>query len=135
MKRLVVCLACSVVLLAGCADAGDEQEDRIEASAETSAAAAGPEPVALGLSEAQLIDADLIGAAGVELGGVEGVLRNADGQVDRLLVEIEDSNPDRFVAVPLEGLNTVVTGDDTDLSTSMTAAQLAALPDAQLPAR
>ena len=49
-----------------------------------------------------------------------------------LLIEIEDSNPDRFVAVPVAGLTTVAAGDDTDLATSMSREQLAALPDAQL---
>jgi len=132
MKSVLLALAGSAVLLAACDDPADESEDRIEAAAEASAAEAGSEPVALGLSEAQLLEADLIGPNRVELGSVEGVLRNSAGEVDRLLIEIEDSNPDRFVAVPVAGLTTVAAGDDTDLTTSMTREQLAALPDAQL---
>lgn len=128
MRLLVLCLAGS--LLAGCSDNAADQEDRIEQAAETSAAVAGPEPVALGLSEAQLLEADLIGADRVELGSVEAVLRNAEGTVDRLLIEIEDSHPDRFVEVPVAGLTTLAAGDDTDLSTTMTMEQLSALPDA-----
>ena len=131
--RPFLCLACSTVLLAACGDRADEQEDRIEAAAGASAVEARPEPAALGLSEAQLLEADLIDANGIELGSVESVGRNAAGEVERLLVEIEDSNPDRFVEVPVEGLATSVAGDDTDLSTAMTKEQLAALPDA--PAR
>jgi len=132
MKTNVLFTASAMLLLAACNDSPQEPEDRIEAAAEASAAQAGPEPVALGLSEAQLLEADLIGAGGIELGDVAGVLRSADGVVDRLLIEIEDSNPDRFVAVPVSGLNTVVVGNDTDLSTTRTRDELAALQDAEL---
>lgn len=130
MKFRTLVLAWSTILLAACEDKADEPEDRIEAAAEASAAAAGTEPVALGMSEAQLIEADLVDPGRAELGSVEGVVRNAAGDVDRLLIEIEDSNPDRFVQIPVEGLTTVVIGDDTDLSTTMTRAELAALPEA-----
>lgn len=129
MKFRILVLAWSTILLAACEDKADEPEDRIEAAAEASAAAAGTEPVALGMSEAQLIEADLVDPGRAELGSVEGVVRNAAGDVDRLLIEIEDSNPDRFVQIPVEGLTTVVIGDDTDLSTTMTRAELAALPE------
>lgn len=129
MKFRTLVLAWSTILLAACEDKADEPEDRIEAAAEASAAAAGTEPVALGMSEAQLIEADLVDPGRAELGSVEGVVRNAAGDVDRLLIEIEDSNPDRFVQIPVEGLTTVVIGDDTDLSTTMTRAELAALPE------
>lgn len=133
MRQLIL-LACSAALLAACADRNDAAEEKLERSADASAAAAGPAPVALGLNEAQLLDAELVGAGGVELGDVAQVVREADGAVDRLLVEIEDSNPDRYVHVPIAGLKTVVRGTDTDLSTSMTKAQLAALPEVKLPA-
>ena len=132
MKTLLLPIAGCAVLLAACDAQADEPEDRIEAAAEASAAKAGPAPVALGLAEAQLLEADLIGSNRVELGSVEGVLRNSTGDVDRQLIEIEDSNPDRFVAVPVAGLTTVAAGGDTDLATSMSREQLAALPDAQL---
>ncbi|TCD06550.1 PRC-barrel domain containing protein [Erythrobacteraceae bacterium CFH 75059] len=84
--------------------------------------------VALGLTERQLLDADLIDPSGRDIGDVEGVLRNASGQVDRLLVEVENTSPDRYVHVPIDGLAVVQRGDDIDLSTSMTQQQLAALP-------
>lgn len=132
--RPLILLACSTALLAACADQNDAAEDKLERSAKASAAAAGPAPVALGLNEAQLLSAELVGSGGVELGDVAQVVRGADGTVDRLLVEIEDSNPDRYVHVPIAGLTTVVRGTDTDLSTSMTKAQLAALPEVKLPA-
>lgn len=134
MKKTLIAFACTATLLSACGDGPDDAaEDRVEDAAEASAAAAGPVEAALGLTEAQLIDAELIGANDVELGDVQSVLRAGDGSVDRLLVEIEDSDPDRFVEVPVAGLAPVTHGDDTDLSTTMTAADLAALPEATLP--
>ena len=88
-----------------------------------------------GLSEAQLLDADLIGPNNVEIGEVQSLVRNASGAVEGLIVEVEDTNPDRYVQIPLTGLNVVQRGDDRDLSTTMTRDQLAALPDVPLPAR
>lgn len=123
-----------LALVAACTDKNDAAEDKMERTAEKSAIAAGPALVALGLSEAQLLDAELIGSDGTELGDVAAVVRDAGGTVDRLLVEIEDSHPDRFVHVPVAGLKTLVRGDDTDLSTTMTKAELAALPEVKLPA-
>ena len=134
MKKLLAATVC-IAALAACSDSPqDVAEDRVEDAAEASAATAGPAPVALGLSEAQLLEADLRAAAdGAELGDVTSLLRTADGSVDRLLVEIEDSNPDRFVEVPVAGLTVLARGNDTDLVTTMTRDQLAALPEATLP--
>ena len=117
--RTLFLLGCSAALLSACSDNDDAAEDKLEKAAETSATVAGPVPAALGLSEAQLLDADLVGA---------------DGKVDRLLVEIEDSSPDRYVHVPILGLKTMVKGDDTDLVTTMTKSEIAALPEVKLPA-
>lgn len=136
MKLLPIAIAGPALFLAACGDsASDVAEDRMERAAEQSAADAGPAEAALGLSEAQLLDAELVGPNDVELGDVAGVVRGADGSVERLLVEIEDSNPDRFVHVPIDGLTVVTRGDDRDLATSMTAQELAALSDVKLPAR
>ncbi len=135
MIKILAATTFGALVLAGCNDAGnDAAEDRVEDAAEASAIAAGPTPVALGLSEAQLLDADLLAVAdGTELGDVTSLLRAPDGRVDRLLVEIEDSNPDRFVEVPVAGLTALARGNDTDLVTMMTREQLAALPEASLP--
>ena len=54
--------------------------------------------------------------------------------VEGVLVSIEDSEPDRYVVVPFDGLTSRPEGDDTDLQTTMTAEDLAALPDAELSA-
>ncbi|MXO74510.1 PRC-barrel domain containing protein [Altererythrobacter aerius] len=112
--------------------AAERTEDRIEQTADASAAQAGDAIAALGLTERQLLDAEIVDSAGAELGDVERVLRNAGGTVDRLLVELEDSNPDRYVIVPIDGFETVRRGDDTDLTSPMTGAQLDALPAADL---
>lgn len=125
-------VVCPVMLLAACSDAQDQVEDRIEEQAEASAEAAGPTEVALGMSERELLDAEIRASDGTELGDVEAVLRDAAGEVDRLLVEVEDSDPDRYVEVPLDGLSPTGEGDDRDLSTSMTMADIEALPDASI---
>jgi len=69
----------------------------------------------------------VVSADGAELGDVAQVLRDGSGKVERLLLEIEDSNPDRYVYIPVAGLKTVIRGPDTDLSTTMTKQQLMAL--------
>src|SRR5690606_8855241 len=105
----------------------DVTEDRIEQQADTSAAAAGSAIAALGLTEGQLLEADLVTADGTDLGDVEQVRRGAGGAVEGLLVEVENSDPDRYVVVPLDGLTTRAAGGDTDLQTTITAVDLAAL--------
>ncbi len=128
-------LACA---LAACESEAERQadatEDRIEQQVDTSAAAAGDAIAALGLTELQLLDADLVTADGTDLGDIEQVRRGPTGAVEGLLVEIENSDPDRYVVVPIEGLTTRADGNDTDVQTAMTGEELAALPDAQLDA-
>lgn len=133
MNKILIALA-PMVLVAGCGENVNEAAaDRMEDNAEANAAAAGPTPVALGLSEAQLLDANLVGANNVELGDVNSLVRGPSGAVEGLVVEVEDSNPERHVQVPITGLTVVTRGTDTDLSTTMTREQLAALPEAKLP--
>lgn len=132
--RTLLLLACSVTMLAACSNKNEAAEDKLERAAETGATVAGPLPAALGLTEAQLLDADLVGADGKDLGDVEQVLRDSDNKVDRLLVELDGIGPDRYVHVPITGLKRVVNGNDTDLATPLTKADLAALPEVKLPA-
>ena len=73
----------------------DVAEDRMETQAEQSAAAAGMEEAALGMTELQLIDADLVAADGTDLGDIEAVHRDASGAVDGLFVELDNTDPDR----------------------------------------
>jgi len=136
MKLVTLAALSSLALgVAACQSEAEQQadamEDTVEQQADASAAASGDTVVALGLTERQLLDADLVGADGTELGDVEQVRRSGT-TVEGLLVEIEDSNPDRYVMVPLDGLSTRADGNDTDVQTTMSAAQLAALPDATL---
>jgi uncharacterized protein YgbK (DUF1537 family) len=133
LNKILIALV-PLVLVAGCGDnANEAAADRMEDNAEANAAAAGATPVALGLSEAQLIDATLVGGNNVELGDVNSLVRGPSGAVEGLVVEVEDSNPERHVQVPISGLTVVTRGTDTDLSTTMTKEQVAALPEAKLP--
>ncbi|MFL0418210.1 PRC-barrel domain-containing protein [Sphingomonas sp. 179-I 2A4 NHS] len=129
MKKPLLTAAFATVLLAGCNSESRAAEEKRERDAQQAAAIAGAEAVALGLTEAQLLDADLIGPDGAEIGEVEEVVRGPSGKVERLLVEVEDTTPDRYVHVPIESLTPVKRGDDTDLSTTMTKQQLQALPE------
>lgn len=132
--RVAILTAGCLLALAGCGNAQDKAEDKMEQAAEAEAKQAGDAVAALGLTQRQLLEADLIGPNNVELGDVARLERNASGQVDRLLIEIEDSNPDRFVHVPVADLKPVTRGNDTDLQTAMTAAELQALPEVKLAA-
>lgn len=132
--RTLLLLALPATLLAACSDKNEAAEDKLERAAETGATVAGALPAALGLSEAQLLDADIIDKDGKELGDVAQVVRGPDDKVDRLLVELDGIGPDRYVHVPITGLKVVVSGTDTDLATTMTKADLKALPEVKLPA-
>lgn len=57
---------------------------------------------------------------------------DADGKATDLLIEVEDSDPDRYVSIPIEGLEPVRPGNDTHLSSSMSRDDIAALPAAPL---
>ena len=117
--------------------AAERMENRVELQADQNEVAAAQTPtaqVALGMTELQLMDADLVAADGTDLGDVELVRRDAGGTVTGLLVEVDDADPDRWVVVPIDGLTARPDGDDMDVQTTMTAADLAALPDAEMPA-
>lgn len=90
-----------------------------------------PVPVdaaAFGLTEAQLLDADFKEWRGTDLGDVEALGRDTGGTVTHLIVEIEDTDPDRYVRVPVDGLERVADGDDWDVRGQFTRDQLMALP-------
>jgi hypothetical protein len=130
-------LPLALAALAACESQAEREadaiEDQVEEQAEASAVAANGAVAALGLTEAQLLEADIVAADGTDLGDVEQVRRSTSGTVDGLLVEVEDSDPDRYVVVPLDGLTTSATGDDDiDIQTTMTAAEIEALPDAKM---
>lgn len=122
----------SALLLSACNDQEDQVEDRIEEQAEQSAQDSGDTPVALGLTERQLLNAEILAADGTELGDVEAVTKDADGNATELLIEVEDSDPDRYVTIPIEGLTVTTRDNDTDLSSKMTMEDIGSLPDAQI---
>lgn len=135
MKTALIALFGSTALLAGCGqDATPTAPDAGLAAPNAAApgAAIAPEAatgeVALGLTERQLLDADIVDSAGVEIGDVEGLIRAADGSIERLLVEVEDSSPDKYVHIPLDGLSAVRDGDDWDIRAPMTREDLMAMP-------
>ncbi len=130
--KLIFGLAASCVFLSACSDtdAGRAQESAAGNGAAASAdqTAATAPVVALGLTAEQLGDAEILNASGVEIGEVERVITDPSGTVTGLLVEIEDSDPDRYVNIPLDGLSVVRDGDDQDLGSSLTREQLLAIP-------
>ena len=100
-------------------------------------AAASAQSAALGLTRAQIEDADLVDANGREIGEVERVVAGADGTVTGLIVEVDQRDPqhDKLVQIPLTGLKAVPDrGDagDHNIQTRQTAAQLLAMPAATL---
>ncbi len=132
MIKFAPLLIGSALVVAGCDSQEDQVEDRIEEQAEQSARASGDTPVALGLTERQLLDAEILAADGTELGDVEAVTKDADGNATELLIEVADSNPDRYVTIPIAGLTVTTRGNDTDLSSGMTMEDIGSLPDAQI---
>lgn len=140
MKRMLAATVCAAALLSGCNNnagttTAEPTATATEPAAEAAATpAAGWDRAALGLREEQLLSANLLGIDGVELGAVKGLLTGPDNRVDRLLVEVRNSDPARYVAVPVAGLTVLTRGSAIDVVSTMTVAQLAALPDAPPPA-
>ena len=132
MNKFAPLLLGSALLLSACNDQEDQVGDRIEEQAEQSAQESGDTPVALGLTERQLLDAEILAADGTELGDVEAVTKDADGNATELLIEVEDSDPDRYVTIPIDGLTVTTRGNNTDLSSEMTMEDIGSLPDAQI---
>lgn len=136
MKPTLALLAGATALLAACNNSStDNAKDQVGSTAEATTAVAEPAPGgAFGLTEAQILDADLLGTDGTARGDIVTVVRAHDGRVTGLLVKVEDSDPERFVEIPAQGLVVLTRGDSTDLVTTRTAADFDALPAATLPA-
>lgn len=87
--------------------------------------------LALGLTRRQLEDADLKAPDNTDLGDIETVVLDANGALTHLVVELEGPG-DIKVLVPAADVRAgpapANPADDRDLSTDLTAAQLAALP-------
>lgn len=129
MKSVLFAAAASSLVVAGCSGADATTQDAVAQPATTAPTAAPDAPGAFGMTEAQILDADLIGADGLELGDVEAVVRAVDGSISHLVVEIDDTAPDRYVQLPAEGLEAARTGNDWDVRTTISRDELMALPE------
>lgn len=84
--------------------------------------------VALGLTERQILEADLVNDAGREIGDVKALVRGTDGQPNGILVEVDGLGTDRHVQVPLEGLKAVRAGTDWNIVSPLSREELTKLP-------
>jgi hypothetical protein len=94
---------------------------------------AGAQSLALGLTRAQLEDADLVDANGVDIGDVEYAIVDSGGRVVALAIEVDSRGPqpDKLVSLALQDLRAVLEpGDpgDYNIVTAMSAAQVMSLP-------
>ena len=83
--------------------------------------------LAFGMTRAELEDSDVLSPDNTDLGDVETLVLNAAGDVESIVVELEGPD-DREVLVPVAQFSSIAQGDDKDLTTTLTAAELAALP-------
>lgn len=119
-------------VLSACSDnnpPSETNQNMAENTADRTVADASGQGGALGLTMKQLGDAEILNASGIEIGEVERVITDSSGTVTHLLVEIEDSDPDRFVEIPLEGLTPKQVDDDWELESNLTREDLLALPE------
>lgn len=132
MTRSLILAVSVAALLAACSEQKKEPAPVVEpAAAPTPAAATAgltrDEPVALGLTVAQLEDADLLSSNGSDLGDVERVDVDSAGKVTGLIVAPTGPG-ERWVRLPLAGLTIKADGDDHDVVTTMTWEEVKALP-------
>jgi sporulation protein YlmC with PRC-barrel domain len=132
MTRSLILAAAVAALLAACSEQKKEPAPVAEPAAAPSPAAATAgltrdEPMALGLTVAQLEDADLLSTNGSDLGDVERVDVDSAGKVTGLIVAPTGPG-ERWVRLPLTGLTVKADGDDHDLVTTMTREEVKALP-------
>lgn len=135
--------ALPLVLVAACSDdqpkapAGTEvtANGAISAPAPTVTAsnlpsASGP-GTAFGLTMKQIEGADLVDVSGKDLGDIHRVETDASGNIDAVIVEIADTDPDRFVRLPLTRLTAIADGDGWNLRGATSRAELIALPQVE----
>jgi len=127
----------AVLMLAACGD--NRTDDVVQAPApgaqpqqvtETRAdAATANAALAFGMSRQQLEDADLLSAANTDLGDVESLVLDASGKLTHVVIELEGPG-DVKVQVPVDQVRGLARNNsaDKDLTTDLTAQQLAALP-------
>lgn len=129
MKAIV--LIATAAVLTGCGNNEAAKADSATAANSSAPAAAQQAALALGLTREQLEDADILDPTGREIAAVEQVVMDSAGKVTGLLVEIDDTDPDRNVIIPLDGLIVVEQGHDRNLRGPITRDQLLAQPEAR----
>ena len=136
MNRLFVLPILSLSLM-GVAACGSPEPEAVEATpggepvavSDTRAdTAAAQTALALGMTRAELEDADLLAPAPAftDLGDVETLVLDAAGQVTGLVIDLE--GVDKEVVVPLGSVTSLRRDNEVDLTTTMTQAELQALP-------
>ncbi len=133
----LIAASAAVLMLAACGD--NRTDDVVQAPApgaqpqqvtETRAdAATADAALAFGMSRQQLEDADLLSAANTDLGDVESLVLDASGKLTHVVIELEGPG-DVKVQVPVDQVRGLARNNsaDKDLTTDLTAQQLAALP-------
>lgn len=140
MRRLLLPVFAPLIIVTACSDDTPQVPSGTEVAANgaVSAPPAVATPVALpsasgpgtafGLTTKQLEDADLVDNVGRDLGDVERVETDASGNITGMIIEIDDTDPNRFIRLPLARLTAVADGDDWDLRAATTRDELMALP-------
>jgi hypothetical protein len=143
MNRLTFAALGVLALTAACSDREDDVAMAPSPGAQpqpvpeqVAEVATGAAALAFGMTREQLEDADLRSLDNTDLGDVETLVLDANGTLTHVVVELEGRG-DAKKLVPLDqlGVGQQVQGEDKDLTTKLTAAQLAALPDWTPPAR
>lgn len=135
--------AVAVLALTAAACSGGEEEV-VQTPAPGAAPVAVPEAtadaatqtaaLAFGMTRRQLEDSDLMSLNNTDLGDVETLVLDANGTLTHVVVELEGGDLRKQVPLSALGVGTQTDGSSVDLTTSLTAAELSALPDWTPPA-
>jgi hypothetical protein len=140
MIRTALLSAAAVSLLAVAACSDNTTDDVVQAPAPGAAPAPVTETraqtaqttaaLAFGMTRKELEDADLVSANFTDLGDIETLVLDASGALTQVVVELEGPG-DRKVALPIADISPIAhaSGTEKNLTTTLSAAQLAALPE------
>lgn len=137
MTRLSIAAVAMMALAA--AACSDREDDVVQAPApgaapvavsETRAdAATNSAALAFGMTREQLEDSDLMSLNNTDLGDVETLVLDSTGALTHVVVELEGGDLKKMVPLSALGVGTQTDGSSVDLTTSLSAAQLSALPN------
>lgn len=129
MYRSLIVFSAAAAMLAACSpQQGKAQATEAQPASHAPATpAARDEPVALGLPISQLQGANLLSTDKTDVGDVERVDVNSEGKPTGLIVAPTGPG-ERWVRLPLAGLVVTTDGDDHIVTTSLSLAQIKALP-------